>query len=126
MSMEKTKDYEISMKEQVLETIKDKKLQLIGLIMFVIFWIIGIVINDTNLYELLMIIFSILFVVYYATFSIIYETKFNISFEILKRVEKIQEISERLGKISDEDIEKLSQILDNYSDEEIEKLLEKK
>jgi len=126
MSMEKTTDYEISMKEQVIETIKDKKLEIIGLFMFIILWIIGIVINDTNLYELLMIIFSILFVVYYAVFSIIYETKFDISFEILKRTEKVSEISERLGKISDKDIEKLSQILDNYSDEEIEKLLEKK
>ena len=126
MSMKKTKEYEVSMKQEVFETIKSKKFEVIGLVMFVILWILGIVINDTNLYELFMIIFSILFVVYYAVFSIIYETKFNISFEILKRVEKVQEISERLGKISDEDIEKLSQILDNFSDEEIERLLEKK
>ena len=107
MSMDKTKQYDISMKEEIKETLKDKKFEIIGIIMFVALWILGIIINETNLYTFLMIMFSIVFVLYYAFTSILYETKFNISFEILKKTEKIQELSDKIVKLSDEEINKL-------------------
>lgn len=107
MSMDKTKQYDISMKNEIKETLKEKKLQIIGIIMFVALWILGIIINDTNIYTFLMIMFSIVFVLYYAFTSILYETKFNISFEILKKTEKVQELSDKIDKLSDEEINKL-------------------
>lgn len=113
MSIDKSKQYNISMKDEIKETLKEKKLQIIGIIMFVSLWILGIIINETGLYTFLMIIFSILFVLYYASISILYETKVNIYFYILKKTEKVQELSDKIDKLSDEEIDKLLEDKEN-------------
>lgn len=113
MSIKKSKQHDISMKEEIKETLKEKKLEVIGIIMFVGLWILGIIVNETNLYTFLMIIFSIIFVLYYTFKSILYETKFSISLHILRKTEKIQELSTKIDKLSDEEIEKLLEDKEN-------------
>jgi len=100
--MKKTKDLQHNLRNEVFKTIGSRKLELIGILMFVILWIVGFILYDTNVFQLLMIIFSVLFACFYFVQSIIKETQLNIAWETLQDKEGFAELVKQVEEMRKE------------------------
>jgi len=98
MSIKELETLEFDTKKEILNTIGNRKTDIIGILMFIGFWITSIIINDTVIFELSMIIFSLIFVVYFYLKSISLETDNRMLTETLSKNKDFKKIVEELEK----------------------------
>lgn len=101
MSMRKSKGtdpVEENLRKEFFHTLTEKKFQTIGLVTYYIAWIVCFIVYSISLYELLMIIFSLIYVTYYFYSWILFETRFSIAMEVLNQNPDFRKLQEEIEK----------------------------
>jgi len=110
MTMRKQPQIELSSKDYIKGELADNKVWIFSIVLFMGLWIFGIIVYNTYIFQLIMIIFSILYVI--ILFIKYIGSSSNYSF-VLDTVQ------------NNPDIQKFNEIIKNLDETELQNLIEK-
>lgn len=99
MAMKKSSmSLDVDMKKEIIETLKERMIHVLTIVLFIGLWVAGILLYVHSLYSFLMIILSIIFVIVMFITYIISDTKHRIASNLLYSNDNFKEIVEQVEK----------------------------
>lgn len=111
MSLKKRKMINMENKEYVKEEIIRNKFALLGIIVLTALWIFDIFWQLISVFELIMIILTILFVIILFTFLIKSGVDYNVILDTVENNPDTQKFISKIEKLTDEEIEEVIQLI---------------